>query len=1053
MRALSLAIVLAVVTTCTVHAGTTAEQILETSGVKGGVVVHLDCGEGKLTAALRANERFLIQGLDADPADVAAARKHVHQLGLYGPVSVNHFEGKTLPYVDNFVNLVVAERLGGVPMAEVMRVLAPGGVALIGGKKTVKPWPEDIDEWTHFLHDPTNNAVAGDRRVGIPRSIQWVSEPRWGRTHEQFASMSAAVTANGRLYTIVDEAPLAYIRFGGEWRLVARDAFNGTLLWKRPIKTWIDHLRHFRSGPAHLPRRLVAKGDTVYVTDGLAGPVLALDGATGELLKTYKGTERTEEILVQDGVLYLVVGTSEANRRGGGLHTRGEPEPTDFRYVTAVDAESGETLWKKDLTDENILPLSLAVKGNRAWFQTTAAMVCINAKSGKEVWRTPRQTPRRRMGFSAPTLVVADGVVLCADRDAGKGPQHQPSDGAIEWGVHGWNEKGFARKTSSTLRAYDAATGKELWATKCRENYNSPTDVFVIDGLVWVGMGFQGHDPTTGKVVRNINTKAPRVGMPHHRCYRNKATERFIFTGKSGVEVLSLEQDKWVSNNSWIRGTCQHGIVPANGLLYAPPDACACFLTVKVPGFYAAAPRRTDTPAMPLPEQPVLEKGPLYGKSLPAETKPTDWPAYRHDATRGGAASCGVPERVAQAWSVKLGGRLVQPAVAGGRVFVSSVDMHTLHVLSAEDGKELWRFTAGGRIDSAPTIYKGLAIFGSADGWVYAVGAADGERAWRFRAAPQERLVGVYGRLESIWPVHGAVLVQNDTVYVAAGRTSYTDGGIVLYRLEPETGRQLSRTVLCHLDPKTGKQRTKEGGFNMKGTSCDVLTGDGERVYLKYFAFDRDGKTTNESRPHLYSITSLLVNEWFVRSYWVMGEGQPGAGWGGWAKWANRYPAGRILCVDGDTVYGYGRKQVRGGATGHQADAYHLFAVDTGATVTTTDRRGRKKQQKTGKLLWSKDPSLTVRAMVVGGGRLALAGPADVGKRVARLLAWENEEEALAAFRGEKGVHLRIVSAGDGKTLSETALPVLPVFDGMAAAGGRLYLACEDGTVRCLADK
>ncbi|MFW6161452.1 MAG: PQQ-binding-like beta-propeller repeat protein [Planctomycetota bacterium] len=1053
MRTTLVVITLAASLACTAAAGTRAEQILEASGIQGGVVVHLDCGDGRLTAALRANERFLVHGLDTDPADVAAARKHVHEQGLYGPVSIERFDGTRLPYVDRFVNLVVAESLGQVPMAEVMRVLAPRGVALVGGKKTVKPWPAGIDEWTHFLHDPTNNAVADDQEVGIPRSIQWVAEPRWGRTHEQFASMSAAVTAGGRIYYIADEAPLAYIRFMSDWKLIARDAFNGTLLWKRRIAPWIDHLRHFRSGPAHLPRRLVAVGDVVYVTDGLDGPVLKLDGATGEVLQTYEGTERTEEILFRDGVLYLVVGTSEAIRRGGGLHTRGEPEPTDYRYLAAVDAETGKTLWKKDLSDENILPLSLAVKDGRAYCQTTAAVVCMDAKSAKELWRTPRQTPRRRMGFSAPTLVAADGVVLCADRDAGKGAQHQPSDGTIEWGVHGWNAKGFARRTSSTLRAYDAQTGKELWATQCRENYNAPTDVFFIDGLVWVGMGFQGYDPRTGKQVRNINTKAPRVGMPHHRCYRNKASERFIFTGKSGVEVLSIEQSKWLCNNSWIRGTCQHGIVPANGLLYAPPDACACFLTVKVPGFYAAAPRRTKTPAMPLPDQPLLEKGPLYGKPQQAAAMPTDWPAYRHDAARSGAASCALPEAVAEAWSAKLGGRLAQPAVAGGRVYVASVDGHTLHALSAADGRELWRFTAGGRIDSTPTVHKGLALFGAADGWVYAVGAAEGRLAWRFCAAPQDRRVGVYGRLESIWPVHGAVLVQNDMVYVAAGRTSYTDGGIVLYRLDPGTGRQLSRTVLCHLDPKTGKQLTKEGGFNMKGTTNDVLIGDGERAYLKYFAFDSEGKRTDASQPHLYSITSLLVEEWFVRSYWMVGEGQPGAGWGGWANWANRYPSGRILAVADGTVYGYGRKGVRGGATGHQADAYHLFAVDTTATVTATDRRGRKKRQTRGKRLWSTDPALTVRALVAGQGRLAIAGPPDVGERKARLLAWTNPEEAIAAFRGDKGVRLRIVATADGKTLSETPLPVRPVFDGMAAAGGRLYLSCEDGTVRCLAGK
>ena len=42
--------------------GTTeeAEQILEAAGVTGGLVVHLGCGDGQLTAALRANEGFVV---------------------------------------------------------------------------------------------------------------------------------------------------------------------------------------------------------------------------------------------------------------------------------------------------------------------------------------------------------------------------------------------------------------------------------------------------------------------------------------------------------------------------------------------------------------------------------------------------------------------------------------------------------------------------------------------------------------------------------------------------------------------------------------------------------------------------------------------------------------------------------------------------------------------------------------------------------------------------------------------------------------------------------
>jgi hypothetical protein len=37
-----------------------------------------------------------------------------------------------------------------------------------------------------------------------------------------------------------------------------------------------------------------------------------------------------------------------------------------------------------------------------------------------------------------------------------------------------------------------------------------------------------------------------------------------------------------LSNNSWIRGTCQYGIIPANGLIYAPTHVCGCYFEAMV---------------------------------------------------------------------------------------------------------------------------------------------------------------------------------------------------------------------------------------------------------------------------------------------------------------------------------------------------------------------------------------------------------------------------------------------------------------------------------------
>ena len=114
------------------------------------------------------------------------------------------------------------------------------------------------------------------------------------------------VVAGGRMFYIFDEGPTASIMLPSNWMLTARDAFNGTVLWKQPIAKWHPHLYPFKSGPNYLARRLVAVGDRVYATLGLEEPLVALDAATGKTLRTYESTKAAEEVLLSDGVLFVV---------------------------------------------------------------------------------------------------------------------------------------------------------------------------------------------------------------------------------------------------------------------------------------------------------------------------------------------------------------------------------------------------------------------------------------------------------------------------------------------------------------------------------------------------------------------------------------------------------------------------------------------------------------------------------------------------------------------------------------------------------------------------
>ncbi|MHC4180730.1 MAG: outer membrane protein assembly factor BamB family protein, partial [Planctomycetota bacterium] len=619
-----------------------AHEILDATGVKGGLVVHVGCGDGKLTAALQANARYLVHGLDTDAENVEGAREHIRSLRPGGNgVSADRFDGEHLPLIDNLVNLVVAEDLDATSMKEVFRVLCPGGVAYINNSgtwtKKLKPRPKNIDEWTHFLHGPDGNAVARDDVVGFPHHIQWIGSPKHSRDHELTTSMDVMVSAGGRIFYIIDEGPTAIPHWlPSRWYLVARDAFNGVVLWKRPLADWRPFLVSGRKSlAADLWRRLVATDDAVYVTRTIFGPVAALDPATGKTVRTYNGTERTEEIVYEDGILYLVATTSHPQDIDRRQLAQRRVAP-DKKRLMAVRADSGEILWEKEDQDTvGVHPLTLAVKDKRLVFQNAREVICLGSDTGDAVWRFSRPSEYSRPGYATPTLVVHDDVVLSADTTAKQASRRKAA--------------GKEQAGGSELIALSARDGKELWRCGCAENVGAGVDVFVAGGLVWVGENPRraasdynhGRDLHTGEIKKAFSHADDWPTMHHHRCYRDKATEKYILAGRTGIEFVDLDSGE-LTTHHWVRGICEYGIMPCNGLIYSPPDQCACYIESKLQGFHALAPRRDEgRDARDAALSQRLERGPAYKSpdSRPSRLtshRSNDWPTLRHDNGRSG---------------------------------------------------------------------------------------------------------------------------------------------------------------------------------------------------------------------------------------------------------------------------------------------------------------------------------------------------------------------------------------------------------------------------------
>jgi len=382
--------------------------------------------------------------------------------------------------------------------------------------------------------------------------------------------------------------------------------------------------------------------------------------------------------------------------------------------------------------------------------------------------------------------------------------------------------------------------------------------------------------------------------------------------------------------------------------------------------------------------------------------------------------------------------------------------------------------------------------------------------------------------VESVWPVHGNILIQDDRIYCVAGRSMFLDGGMRMLQLNPLTGEMISETILDNIDPETGKDLHEYvEGLNMPVGLSDILSSDGNYVYMRSQQFDLEGnrkhigvrnvsEQTGEG-AHVFAPIGFLDDSQFSRSYMMYGKSVT-SGWGAWEVMGRLTPSGRLIAVDDTNVYGYGRKpeflsesivleyQLYAAAKSSDPKAIEkanppLFpaakAKPKAKTATKTQPAAKKvpmaktmpkvqpmafgnrqnspmfttgdwklrqglplADQSALNFRWKVDkPDIQVRAMVLADKTLFIAGPPDVVDEEAAFFALDDAEvlaklaEQNELLKGKDGARLWAVSARNGKRLSELKLDSLPVWDGMIAAGGKLYLATMKGEVVCLAEK
>ena len=977
--------------------------------------MHVGCGDGRLTAELLRDGVQIVQGVAADASSVAAARRHIRSEGRYGQVSVFQGSLKRLPYSDDLVNVTIVDDLpaalaAGFTIEEGLRVLAPHGTALFGGMpggelagrldgaevialtggewaRYVKPYPDEMDEWPQFLHDAAHTRISQDRRVGPATGFQWI---QGGFFATSAYPSRGIVSANGRNFYVTAPSGPSTRNTGSMHVLEARDAFNGLKLWERPVyvapsrKVWFSNRTS----------TVIAAGDMVFAQLEKDGPIVALDAATGQVVRTYDVRGDLNycdgRLIVRQSSNVWTVVEPDSGEKLRSFEVKGSyhSSPMLIWDGKAFVLEAGQGELDRRYRDED--PSALwwqAVKdGSR---HARGEIVCFDFRSGHKLWQAPNV-----------------------------------GDGRLYWARRGL----LMTRRHDSMNAFSAEDGKHLWSKPMTTKKGGFSAAFYLGDYVW-GHGtarwYYAYDPRTGDLVKRDPGRAKEFG----RCGPDLATERYIL----GQDLSLYDmQNTRTYNTFFTRGDCGVNYMPANGMYYQYGQVCRCM--TYVPGIQGVS-------TTPLAEEQEMrgragdpfERGPAFGRAAASRRAAAgDWPALRHDPARSGATTTAVPAELAPFWKTRLGAPLSAPVVADGTAYVACVDQHRVVALDTADGSVRWDYTAGGRVDSPPTVHEGLVLFGSRDGWAYCLRASDGQLAWRRRVAPEDRMICVRGQLESVWPLFGAALVQDNVAYFAAGRHGDADGGVFFCAAEPATGKVLWQANLRGFPPYRSDPHAcliearvlrKEQFDEQKLQSAaqdllsgipaafrnDVLTSNGRTVFLNALGIDiqsRQPDPAPRGRALFTPVATLLSDNsqpsYTTRNQWSYVGADDRRGW----RHDNRARlTGHLLAIAADRAFG-----TRG--------ADELFATALNPSAKS----------------W--------RLREPGGARIkALVAAGDKVFAACRRPAGESDAEVGKVY---------VYSAEDGRRLADNPLGGLPVFDGMAATQGRLFVSTEGGELVCM---
>ena len=559
-----------------------AAEIVRKSGITTGYCLDLDCGDGALAYELARQTKLHVVALAPDAATARRARRKLDAAGVYG-VRVSVLRAGPADMPDYFANLIVSSSAIAPGAAkEISRIQRPfGGVVCTGaaGKITVTTRGplKGAGQWTHNLGDAGNTMNSGDSVVAGPLGMLWYRDETQ-ETIDRHGKNPAPLACKGLL-----------LREGID-SVTCTDAYNGTVLWEVPLPGVLAaYVEGTQIGAGQIGSTFCVADDVLYVRKG--GHVLLLNVFTGRPVDRIcvpplpDKSGRWGYVACKDGILYGSVMNEKyviKAQHGDGGARQQKPmgdHLTESRWLFAYDTKTRKLLWMFK-PEKSIRNTAIAVG---------AGLVYVIDRDPAEMDTILRSDLEKRRRGGKPVPAHPTGVLLALDARTGKVRWKTDKDvygttlavsTAHDVLLMGYNKIGFARPSDRFgrgMRAYQAASGKVLWASKF-----SGTRPAIVGRTIYSFPG--AWDLLTGKVRTVTDPKGGQrsgdtwqIHGKGQGCGLVAGSENLLMLRSAAIGYYDLSYDRgWLENYGGIRAGCFINALPACGIVLVPDDTRAC---------------------------------------------------------------------------------------------------------------------------------------------------------------------------------------------------------------------------------------------------------------------------------------------------------------------------------------------------------------------------------------------------------------------------------------------------------------------------------------------